>query len=110
MNRTVQDMKMEVEAIKQTQSEWFLEMENIGKWTGKTDAGINNRIQETEERISDGEDTIEDIDTTVKENTKCNKLLSQNIQEIQDTMKRPNLRIIGIDGSEESQVKGPTIL
>ena len=35
------------------------------------------------------------------------KLLTQNIQEIQDTMRRPNLRIIGIDEGKDSQLKGP---
>ena len=44
-----------------------------------------------EERISGTEVTIENIDTTVKENTKCRTPLTQNIQEIQDTMRRPNL-------------------
>ena len=34
-------------------------------------------------------------------------LLTQNIQEIQDTMRRPNLRIIGIEESKDSQLKGP---
>ena len=68
---------------------------------------ITNRIQEIEERISGIEDTIEDIDTTVKENTKSKKLLTQNIQEIQDTMKRPTLRIISIEESGDSQLKGP---
>jgi hypothetical protein len=63
-------------------------------------------MQELEERISGAEDTIENIGTTVKENTKCKKLLTQNIQEIQDTMRRPNLRIIGIEESEDSQLKG----
>ena len=62
---------------------------------------------EYKERISGADDTIENIDSTVKENAKCKKLVSQNIQEIQDTMKRPNLRIIGIDESEDSQLKGP---
>ena len=57
--------------------------------------------------MSDAEDTIETIDTTVKENAKCKKLVTQNIQEIQDTMRRPNLRIIGIDESEDLQLKGP---
>ena len=52
-------------------------------------------------------DTNQDIDTTVKENTKSRKPLSQNIQEIQHTMKTPNLRIIGIEESEYSQLKGP---
>jgi uncharacterized coiled-coil protein SlyX len=37
---------------------------------------INNRIQEIEERFSGAEDTIENIGTTVKENTKCKKLLT----------------------------------
>jgi hypothetical protein len=38
----------------------------------------------------------------IKENIKSKKFLTQNIQEIQDTMKRPNLRIIGKeeDGEE----------
>ena len=45
--------------------------------------------------------------TTIKENAKCKKILTQNIQEIQDTMRRPNLRIIGIEESDDSQLKGP---
>jgi len=51
-----------------------------------------NRIQEIEERISGAEDTIENIETVVKENAKSKKLLTQNIQEIQDAMRRSNLR------------------
>jgi uncharacterized protein YllA (UPF0747 family) len=48
------------------------------------------------------------IDTTVKEIAKCKNLLIQNIQEIQDTMRRLNLRImIGIEESEDSQLKVP---
>ena len=45
--------------------------------------------------------------TTTKENEKCKKLLTQNIQEIQDTMRRPNLRILGVDNNEDFQLKGP---
>jgi hypothetical protein len=58
-----------------------------------------------EERIS--EDSIENMDTTMKENAQCKKILTQNIQEIQDTMRRPNLRIIGVDENEDCQLKGP---
>jgi hypothetical protein len=53
------------------------------------------------------EDTIENIDTTVKENAKSRKVLTQTIKEILDTMRRPNLKIIGIEESEDSQLKGP---
>jgi hypothetical protein len=35
------------------------------------------------------------------------KVLTQNIQEIQDTMRRTNLKIIGIEESEDTQLKGP---
>jgi hypothetical protein len=59
-----------------------------------------------EERISDAEDSIENMDTTIKENEKCKKVLTQNIQEIQDTMIRPNLWIIEVDENEDFQLKG----
>ena len=66
-----------------------LDMENLGKWIGTTETNITNRIQEIEERISGTEDSIEEIDSLVKENTKSNKFLTQNIQEIWDSMNRP---------------------
>ena len=47
------------------------------------------------------------MDTTIKENAKCKKILTQNIQEIQDTIRRPNLRIIAIDENDDFQLKGP---
>ena len=71
-----------------------LEMKNVGIRPWATDRGITNRIQERGETISGVEDTIAYIETMGKENTKHEKLLTQNIQEIQDTMKSPNLRII----------------
>ena len=36
---------------------------------------------------------------------KTKKLLTQNVQEIQDTMRRPNLRKIGIEEREEYQLR-----
>jgi uncharacterized coiled-coil protein SlyX len=38
---------------------------------------MTNRIQKIEVRISDAEDTIENIDTKVKENAKGKKILTQ---------------------------------
>jgi hypothetical protein len=60
-----------------------------------------------EERISGAEDSIENMGTIIKENAKCKKILTQNIQENQDTMRRPNLQIIGVDENEDFQLKGP---
>jgi uncharacterized coiled-coil protein SlyX len=82
-----------------------MEIETLGKKSGNIDVSISNRIQEMEERISGAEDSIQNISKTIKEKANCKKVLTQNIQEIQDTMRRPNLRII----VEENyfQLKGP---
>jgi hypothetical protein len=61
------------------QRERTLEKEKLGKRSGVIDANITSRIQEIKERISGAEDTIENIDTTLKENAKCKKLLTKNI-------------------------------
>jgi hypothetical protein len=59
---------MEEETIKKSQRETSLETETLGKKSGAIDATITNRRQEREERISGAEETIENIDTTIKEN------------------------------------------
>ena len=107
MNKIVQDLKLEIEAIKKTQIEGILEMENLGKGTGTTDASITNRIQEVEDGISSIKDKIEEKNNWPKENVKSKKFLTQNIQKIWDTMKRSNLWIIGIEEGEEPQLQGP---
>jgi hypothetical protein len=43
--------------------------------------------------------------TQLSKKIKNKNLLTQSIEEIQDTMKSPNLRIIGIDENEDSQLK-----
>ena len=73
LNKTIQDLKMEVETIKKTQRETTLEIEILGKKSGVIDVSISNRIQEMEERISGAEDSIENMGTTIKENKKMQK-------------------------------------
>ena len=38
LNKTIQDLEMEVDTIKKTQSETMLEMETLGKKSGTIDA------------------------------------------------------------------------
>jgi hypothetical protein len=108
MNKTILDLKREVDTIKKTQRESTLEIETLGKKSGAINASISNRIQEMEERISGAEDSIENISTTMKDSAKYKKILTQNIQEIQDTMSGPNLRIIGEEENEDFQLKEPS--
>jgi predicted nucleic acid-binding Zn-ribbon protein len=70
LDKTIQDLKREVDTIKKTQSEATLQIENLGKKSGTIDVSISNRIQEMEERVSGVEDSIENICTTIKENAK----------------------------------------
>jgi predicted nucleic acid-binding Zn-ribbon protein len=70
LNKTIQDLKMEVETIKKTQRETTLKIETLGKKSGTIDASISNRIQDMEQRISGAEDSIEKTGTTIKENAK----------------------------------------
>jgi predicted ribosome quality control (RQC) complex YloA/Tae2 family protein len=109
LNKTMHGLKGEVETIKETQNESMLEIETLGKKSGIIEVKISNRIQEMEERISGAEDSIENMGTTIKENAKCKNILTQNIQEIPDTMRRPNLRIIGVDEDETFNLKGQQI-
>jgi hypothetical protein len=46
----------------------------------------------------------------VKENTKHKKLLAQNFQEIQGIIKRPNLRVIGIEESKDFQLRSENVI
>ena len=73
LNKAIQDLKVEVETIKETQMEAILEMEHLGKRSGITYVSITKIMQEREERASGGEDTVEKIDKTVKENSKNKK-------------------------------------
>jgi hypothetical protein len=52
--------------MKKTQRETILEIEILGNKSGPIDVSITNKMQEMEERISAVEDSIENMDTTIK--------------------------------------------
>ena len=74
MNKTIKDLKMEIETIKKIQRGAALSSRS-----GATNASITKRMQEIGKRISGTEDTIENIEILVKENAKYKNLLTQNI-------------------------------
>jgi hypothetical protein len=88
LNKTIQDLKQYVETKKKPKSETTLEIETQGKKSVTIDSRISNRFQEMEERISGAEISIENMGTEIKEDAKCKKILTQNIQEFQVTMRR----------------------
>jgi predicted RNase H-like nuclease (RuvC/YqgF family) len=71
VNKTIQDLKTEIGTISKTQRETILEIDNLGKRSEVIDTNSTNRRQGIGERISGVDDTIENIDRTIKENAKC---------------------------------------
>jgi hypothetical protein len=48
-------------------------------------------VEQTENRASGTEDNVEELDQTVKDHERMLRKYEWNIQDIWDTMKRPNL-------------------
>jgi chromosome segregation ATPase len=68
--------------------------------------GHSSRLEQAEDRISELEDKMETKgkteDLLLKQHNSCEK----NMQELTNSIKRPNLRIMGIEEEEEVQQKG----
>jgi chromosome segregation ATPase len=67
--------------------------------------GNFNRIDQKEDRISKLEDAMATEGKTEELLVKQFKICEKKMQELTDSIKRPNLRIMGIEG-EEVQAKG----
>ena len=64
--------------------------------------GINSRITEEEERMSDPEDKIVEITTAEQDKEKKKrKRIEDSLRDIWDNIKRTNIRIIGVPEEEE---------
>jgi chromosome segregation ATPase len=68
--------------------------------------GHSSRLEQAEERISEVEDVM--VIKGKTEELLLNQLQTceRNMQELTESIKRPNLRIMGIDKREEVQAKG----
>ena len=106
MKQTIQDLKMEVETIKKTQRGTTLEIKILEKKSGTTDVCISNTIRDGRENLRCRRFHREHGHNNQR---KCKKILAQNIHEVQDTMRRPNLQIIGIVRIKIFNLKGQQI-
>jgi hypothetical protein len=70
--------------------------------------GHSSRLEQVEDRISEDEDKIAIKGKTETEEVlvKQLKTCERNMQEFSDSIKRPNLKITGIEDREELQTKG----
>jgi chromosome segregation ATPase len=68
--------------------------------------GQSSKIEKTENRISEFEDEMVIKGKTKELLVKQCKTCEKKIQELNDSIKRPNLRIMDIEEGEEVQAKG----
>ena len=63
--------------------------------------GINSRITEAEEQISDLEDRMVEITATEQNKEKRMKRIEESLRDLWDNIKLTNIRIIGVPEEEE---------
>jgi chromosome segregation ATPase len=99
INREINELKKKIDNIKE---EVTHDMENLRKMneteTQNTMEGHSSRLEQAEDRISELEDKMEIKGKTEELLVKQLKTCERNMQELSDFIKRPNLRIMGIEG------------
>ena len=80
-------------------------MNNVITMIKNTLAGANSRIPEAEERISEVEDRMVEINEAKRGKEKRIKRNEDNLRDLWNNVKRPNIQIIGVP-EEEDKKKG----
>jgi chromosome segregation ATPase len=106
IKKTRQDMKEEhcedIGILKKNQSETRSSISQ----TKNSIESLVDTVEQAENRVSGIEDKVEELNKTEKEQEKILRKHEWNMQDIWDTMKRPNLLIMGMEEGEEIQTKG----
>jgi chromosome segregation ATPase len=107
INREINELRAKNDNIKE---EVTYNMENLRK---KNETEIQNKmeahssgIEQTKDRISELEDEMVTEGKTEELFVKELKTFEKKMQKLTDSIKRPNLRIMGIEEGKEVQVKG----
>ena len=86
----------------------LMELKNTARELCEPNLSFNRPIDQAEERISETEDQLNEIQREDKTREKRVKRNEQSLQEIWDYVKRPNLRLIGVPecvGENESKLE-----
>ncbi|KAL0603682.1 LINE-1 retrotransposable element ORF1 protein [Plecturocebus cupreus] len=94
------EMLMRMDNLEKNINE-LMELKNTIREIREVCTSFTNRIDQVEERILEVEDQLNEMKREDKIREKRVKRNEQNLQEIWDYVKRPNLRLIGIPESDE---------
>jgi len=101
----VKHLYQEIETIKKNQT-IILEMKETINQIKNSNESIINRVEQVEARTSDNEDKIYHLEKRLAISDRLVKNHERSIQEICDNIKKPNLRVIGIEEGIEIQTRG----
>jgi chromosome segregation ATPase len=106
-NKEINELKMKINIVKE---EVTCDMKNLKKKNEaeaqSTREDHSSRLEEAEDRISELEDKMEIKGKTEELLVKQLKSCERNMQELTDSIKRPNWRIMGIEEGEKMEAKG----
>ena len=85
-------------------------MDNAINEIKNTLEGINSRITEAEDRISEVEDRMVEINETERKKEKRIKRNEDNLRDLWDNVKRPNIQIIRVSEEEDKKKDHEKIL
>ena len=89
----------DLEEIKKSQSI----MNNMINEIKNTLEGTNSRITEAEDRISEVEDRMVEINQAERKKEKIIERNEDNLRDLWDNVKRPNIRIIGVPEEKDKR-------
>jgi chromosome segregation ATPase len=102
INKEINELRTKID---NTQDMENLRKKNEAELQNKTE-GQSSRIEQTEDRISELKEEMVIKGKTEELLVKQLKTCEKKMQELTDSIKRPNLRIMGIEEGEEVQAKG----
>jgi chromosome segregation ATPase len=95
-----------MENLREKNQTEILEIKGPFSQMKNTVEGHSSKLEQVEDRISELGDKIEIKEKTEEMLVKQFNSCGRNMQELSDSIKRPNLRIMGIEEGEEVQAKG----
>jgi phosphatidate phosphatase PAH1 len=107
INKEIDEFRVKIDNITEevTQDMENLRKKNEPKMQNKME-GQSTRLEQAEDRILELEDEMVIKGKTKEISGKQLKTCEKKMQELTDSIKRPNLRIMGIEEGEEVQAKG----
>jgi DNA repair exonuclease SbcCD ATPase subunit len=107
INTERNELRMKIDNIKEEETQY---MENLRK---KNETEMQNKMEGQSSRLEQAEDRISELKNEMVIKGKIEELLARqlktcerNMQEFTNSIKRPNLRFMGIEEGEEVQTKG----